>query len=115
MGPLFVVAGEPFFGHATHLAQGFEHVAIEHLLAIGSIEAFDVAVLHGLARLDKTQFNSMATRPPGQGLADELGPVVGPQHLRLAADFNQLIECPDDTSCRQIGVNRDTEGFAVEV
>ena len=50
MGPLFVVADEPFGGHAPHFTQGFKHVAVEHLLAIGSIEAFDVAVLHRLTR-----------------------------------------------------------------
>ena len=76
MGPLFVVADEPFGGHAPHFAQGFKHVAVEHLLAIGSIEAFDVAVLHRLTRLDKAQLNTVTMCPAGQSFAEELGAIV---------------------------------------
>jgi len=76
MAPVFVVADEPFIGHATHFAQGFKHVAVEHLLSIGSIKAFDVAVLHGFTGLDNSQLNTVTTCPAGQGLADEIRAIV---------------------------------------
>src|ERR1700681_4179901 len=105
MGPLFVVADEPFSGHATHFAQGFKHVAVEHLLSIGSIEAFDVAVLHGFTRLDKAQLNTVTTRPARQGFTDELRTIVGSEHLRSATDLDQLIQSPHDAGRGQVRVD----------
>ena len=92
MAPLLVVPALPFFGHATHLAECFEHVAVEHLLAIGSVEAFDKAVLHRSARLDVLQEHAILVSPSFQRLADELRTVVEPESGRLAADLDQLIQ-----------------------
>ena len=46
------VTAQPVPGHPAHLAQSFEHVAIEHLLAVRSAEALDVTVLQRFAGLD---------------------------------------------------------------
>ena len=48
MWSLFVVADEPVGGHAADLVKGFEHVAVEDLVAVGSIEALDEAFWLGL-------------------------------------------------------------------
>jgi len=53
VGPQLVVAGDPLRRHATNLAESFKHVAVEHLLSVRSVEAFDETVLHRPARLDE--------------------------------------------------------------
>ena len=45
-----VVFVDPIAGYLAHLAQRFEHVSIEHLVAEGPVEALDVGVLIRLAR-----------------------------------------------------------------
>src|SRR5437764_11450740 len=52
-----VVLGEPFLGELAHFGERVEQVGIEHLFAIGPIEALDVSVLIGLARLDEAQLD----------------------------------------------------------
>lgn len=76
MGALFVVSDEPVSGHAADLVEGFEHVAVEHLVAVGAIEAFDVGVLVWLAGLDEEQPDAMLPGPALEVGADELRAVV---------------------------------------
>lgn len=48
MGLLLVVFAQPAIGDLVHLLDGFEHVSIENLIAIGLVEALDEGVLVGL-------------------------------------------------------------------
>jgi hypothetical protein len=75
----FVLAPLPVLGHPSNLAQAFEHVAVEHLLSIGSVEAFDEAVLHWAPRLDEQQLDAVLVSPLGQRLANEFCAVVEPE------------------------------------
>jgi len=76
MGPMVVVAVQPVGCHFTHLLQAVEDVAIEHLGAVGLVEAFDIGVLRGLTRLDVVEGDALGLRPLGQRIGDELGAVV---------------------------------------
>jgi hypothetical protein len=103
-----VVASNPFCGHLAHLAQGFEHIAVEHFGPVAAVETLDVAILHGLAGLDEAQLDALTLRPSCQRLADELGAVViGAQHPRFAADRDQLVQSAHDAGSRQVRVDLD--------
>jgi hypothetical protein len=60
---LLVVFVYPIAGYLAHLAQRFEHVSIEHLVAEGPVEALDGGVLIRLAGLDVTQLNMIPVAP----------------------------------------------------
>jgi hypothetical protein len=53
--PLRVVGRQPGGGHVTHLGQRGEEPGIEHLGAVGPVEALDEGVLARLPRLDVMQ------------------------------------------------------------
>jgi len=67
MGTFVVVAVSPVFGHAPHLVEAGEDVAVEHFGAVGFVEAFDVGVLGRLAGLDVDELDASdsATLHPG--------------------------------------------------
>jgi len=48
-----VVSAQPVVGDLPHLADRVEQVGVEHLLAVGAVEALDERVLVGLAGLDE--------------------------------------------------------------
>ena len=49
MWALFVVLIHPFFRDEPHFRQGFKDIHIEHLIAIGAVESFDIGILRGLS------------------------------------------------------------------
>ena len=63
MRSVMVVAVLPFLGHASDFGQYGEDVAIQYFGAEGAVEALDVGVLRGLARLDVRQFDGVTLRP----------------------------------------------------
>jgi hypothetical protein len=52
-GSVAVVAVPPVCRHVAHFLLAVEHATVEHLDAVGVVEAFDVGVRPGLARLDE--------------------------------------------------------------
>lgn len=52
MGAVVVVAVQPISCHVAHFLQRLEHVAVQHLGAVGLVESFDIGVLSRFARLD---------------------------------------------------------------
>ena len=87
-----VIASDPLRGHLANLAERFEHIAVEHLLSIRSIEAFHVAVLHRAAGLDEPSFDAVTPRPLFELVTDEFGAVIEAQCCRLASQLDKLIE-----------------------
>jgi len=61
--PDFVVALEPFGGDLPQLLQQVEQVGARNLFSIGPVEALDVGILVGLARLDETQLDILLLAP----------------------------------------------------
>jgi hypothetical protein len=59
----FVVALEPFGGDLPQLLQQVEQVCARNLFAIGPVEALDVGILVGLARLDETELDILLLAP----------------------------------------------------
>ncbi len=64
MGSVVVVAVQPIGRHVTNFLQVVEHVAVEHLGAVGFVESFDIG--HFGYDLSVTQ-DTCATCPPSPG------------------------------------------------
>ena len=72
----FVVSLEPGFGDLAHLLEIVEETAVQHLVAVGPVEALDVGILVGLAGLDVAQLDVVPFASVGELLGDELRAVV---------------------------------------
>ena len=107
MRAVVVVAVPPVLGHAADLVQAREHVAIEYLGAESTVEALDVCILGRLAGLDVEQLDAVPLRPGLERGTDELWAVVEPKPPRCAPHLDQFIECPNDASGREAGVDLD--------
>jgi hypothetical protein len=71
-----VVSVSPVLGHAAYLIERGEDITIQNFGPKGAVEAFDVGVLSGLARLDVNQLNTVLLSPLAQGCTDKFWPVV---------------------------------------
>ena len=87
MWALFVVLIHPFFRDGPHFRQGIKDIHIEHLIAIGAVESFDIGILRGLPHLDKFPFDGMLFRPISQRRRDKFWTIVHTQ-LMLENDSN---------------------------
>ena len=76
MRSVVVVSVQPVGGHVPDLLQRIEHVAVQHLGAVGLVEALDIGVLGGFARLDVIEGDALGLCPLRQGIGDELRTVV---------------------------------------
>jgi len=74
--PDFVVAIEPFGRDLADLVERVGQVGAQHFLAVGPVEALDVGVLIGLARLDEAKLDVLVLAPIGERLARQFGAVV---------------------------------------
>jgi hypothetical protein len=87
------------------LAERREDIGIEHLLAVGPIEALDERVLIGLAGLDVAQSDLLGRAPGREDLRGELRAVVEPERLRAAVERKELLE---DATTRVVGIEAPT-------
>ena len=113
MGPLAVVALEPGIREITHLADGFKRVRIKDLGAIAAIEAFDVGILIGFARLNVVQRHPVRLAPVDERLRDKFWPVVGAQRTRTPVQCDEILEDPDDAWARDGRRDFDRQPFPV--
>lgn len=88
---------------------------VEALIAELAVEALDVAVLHGLARLNEQVLYAMALCPTHEGPAGELRAVVGAYSLRIAAESGCLIEQARHVLTGDAEVGRDVDTLVAEV
>ena len=84
---------------------------VEAFVAKASIEALDEGVLGGLARLDEVESYLVSIGPGVEGTTDELGPVVGDEAHRVAADFGDGLEHTHDSGPWQGRCHLDGEGL----
>ena len=62
-----VIPVEPVLSHLPDLLQGLEHVAVQHLGAVGLVESLDIGVLRGVSWLDVIDADSEVTDGSGWG------------------------------------------------
>ena len=92
-----VVTGPPIRQRGFCLGRRGER----HLFDKAAIEALEVAVLRRLARCNGMPLDPNAFRPGEDGVADELGTVVGDNHLQFAAFADQPIKLAVHTNTGQ--------------
>lgn len=110
-----VVVAPPVGDDLPGLGQRGEPVLIEALVPELAVEAVDVAVLHGFARLDQQVLDAMSLCPGNKGPAGELGAVVGPHGPWVAAKAGGLVEHPDHVGPANAVVDRDIHALVGEV
>src|ERR1017187_9898763 len=92
--PDLVVVLAPFRQGDTRLVQVLEPVLVEAFVAKLAVEAFDVAVLHGPARLDQQVPDVVGLRPANEDPTGELRPVVGTHGHGIATKDGGLVQQP---------------------
>src|SRR5512139_3352955 len=95
-----VVVATPVGDGLAGLLQRLEPVLVEALVAELAVEALDVAVLHGFARLDEQMPDVMLDRPGDESPAGELRPVVGSYRGRVAPEDRGAVEQSSDVLAR---------------
>jgi len=113
--PDLVVIPAPSIDHVAGLGKRREPVLIEALIAELAVEALDVAVLHGAARLDQQVRDAVLLRPGDEGPAGELWPIVGTQGARIAAEPGGPLQHPHDTGAADAVVNGNVDALVGEV
>jgi hypothetical protein len=81
--PWVVVSPDLLGGLETHLVEGFKDIAVEHLLSICSVEAFNEAVLHRPAALDEAPLDGMPSDPLLELVAYEFWAVIYANRRRI--------------------------------
>ena len=113
VGRLGVVGLQPPGRYLPDLGQGGEEPGIEHLLAIGAVEALDEGVLIRLPRLDVADRDPTLLAPHRQGLSDELRPVVAAEGLRGPVLRDELLQQGHHPHARQRGADFHGQRLAI--
>ena len=113
--PDLVVILAPGGDSRPRLGQGFEPVLVQALIAELSVEALDVAVLHGFPGLDQQMLDAVCLRPAHECPAREFRAVVGTHGLRIAAEQGGLIEQARHILARDAEVGGNVDALMAEV
>lgn len=105
-----VVVTTPGRDLRASLLQCLESTLVQALIPEAPVEALDVAVLQGTTWLNEDVSDPMVLRPCDEGLARELGPVVGSHSSWVATKPRRLIWQPDPMLAADAVVHRDVHG-----
>ena len=89
-------------GEDLGFEEGVEQPVVQVLVAHPAVEAPHPGVLPGRARVDEDRLRGVGAAPVGDGLSDELGPIVEAQVGGTGACSGDLVEVGDDV----VGVDR---------
>jgi hypothetical protein len=110
-----VVVLTPVGNLLASLGQCLEPLLVQALIAELAIEALDIAVLHGSARLDQDVAHTVRMCP-GQKLATgELGAVVGANGQRVAPKHRHPVQNACHILARDALVHGDLQALMAEV
>src|SRR5947209_1420694 len=104
-----VVTMQPVARDLPHLLEGIKQVRTQHLFAVSAVEALDVGVLVGLARLNEADLDVLLLAPVGERLTRELRAVVTPNRRRMTVQIDHLREKGDYPGRRNADRNVDSE------
>ena len=100
MGPFFVVVFPPGFGQFPDFRYVAENISIKNSSSVASVEAFNVTVLSGFARLNINDVNLIAFAPIFEHLSDKLRAIVAAYVLWFAIQPYDLFQNFNDPFCR---------------
>ena len=84
MRPYRVVVHHPCSDHRSCVIKAEEQRLIQQLIAHLAIEAFDIAILHGLARGDLVPVDLVVFAPGEDGIRREFSSIVTDNHARFS-------------------------------
>jgi hypothetical protein len=105
--PARVLVGAPCLDDLACFGERSEPAFVQALVAELAVEAPHVCVLCRLACLDQPQRHAVAVGPAVERVGGELRALVGPDHLRQAAELPDPIEHPRHMLARDAVVDRD--------
>ena len=119
MRPDLVVTVYPFRRDVTDLVERIEQVRAQHFFAVSAVEALNVGILVGLARLNEAQLDVVLFAPISERLAGQLGTIVTANRARSTMQIDHLGEKRRDAGggnadC-DIDAQRATIGFVDHV
>jgi len=91
VGSELIVVVSPSLDRGLSLLERNERVLVQTFVAQFAVEAFDVRVLHGLARSDEMQLDPVTMCPRIEHAARELRAVVDRDHLRQTVIGSELL------------------------
>lgn len=115
MRPHLVVVDSPARNLNARLLQALEPVLVEALIAELAVEAFDVGVLRGLARLVEDVAHALGLGPGHEGSAGELRPLVGSHRLRVAPEARHLVQHSHNVIAADAVIDGDVHALVAEV
>jgi len=86
-----VVVGPPVFDEPTGLRQTWEPMLVEALVARPTVQRFNKAILHRLARCNLVPFDPTFLLPSNDGVRGQLGAVVADDHAGLTAELRASV------------------------
>ena len=115
MRPDFVVIAPPLLDFASCLIQRSEPLHIQAFVPKLAVETFNIAILHGLARLDEVVPNPMLLHPIQQRFAGEFWSIVRSNRLGIASKVGGLIQHPRHISTADSVIDDQINAFVAEV
>ena len=115
MGPDGVVVTPPGLDEDLGFSEGVEDLSVQKLVAQARVEALDVPVLPGGARLDEGRAGSDRGDPTPHGLGDELGAVVRADVGRNAAQEEQVGQDLEDIGRGELPPDPDRQALPGEL
>ena len=108
--PALVVVGAPCPDDLAGFGKRSEPVLVQALVAELVVEALHVCILRRLAGLYQPQRHAVAVGPAIERVAGDRA-LVGPDHLRQAAELPDPIEHPRHILARDAMIDRDVDRF----
>ena len=115
MWPRGVVVGDPVGNELAGMCQVAKQCLSQELVPHPTVEAFDEAVLHGLAGRDVVPFDLVLGAPLQDRVRGQFRPVVRDDHSGLAAAFDQRRQLPRHAAARDGRVGYRRKAFARHV
>lgn len=115
MWPALVVVIDPRRDLRSGVIEPQEQALVEKFIAHAAVEALTEAVLHWLTRCDEMPGDLVGLRPEEHRVRRELRPVVGHDHARSAAPFDQLGQFARYTAARYRSVGDCRQAFSRHV
>ena len=115
VGSGLVVIDSPSGNGLAGRLQRFKPVLIQTLIAQGSVDAFDVGVLRGAARLDQDVFDAVLLCPGHKCPASEFRSVVGPDLFWVVTKRSRPVQLTGDVMPSNAEVCCDVHALMAEV
>ncbi len=115
MGSCRIVVDAPVSDDLSGMTVIAEQMFVQAFIAQASVEAFDEAVLHGLARLDVMPLDTSILAPLQNGIGCQLRSIVADHHAGKSSRFGDPVQFPPDADAGNRVIDHRRQTFPAEV